>query len=148
MSKARPARQILRSTGAVLAGVVTVVALSIGTDALMNVTGVFPALGRPTGDGLLLIATLYRTVYGVAGGYLAARLAPGRPMPHALALGLVGLAASILGAVATWGKGPAYGHEWYPLALAALAIPSAWLGGKLRALQSGARATPTETARA
>jgi hypothetical protein len=40
-------------------------------------------------DALLLLATAYRTVYGVAGSDLAARLAPGRPMAHALALGVL-----------------------------------------------------------
>ena len=147
MSEARPPRQILRSTGAVLAGALEIVVLSIGTDVLMNAAGVFPALGQPMSDSLLLLATAYRTAYGVAGSFLAARLAPGRPMTHALVLGLIGLALSILGAVATWGKGPAYGHEWYPLALVALAIPSAWLGGKLRVMQSGARVTPSEIAK-
>jgi hypothetical protein len=52
-------------------------------------------------------------------------------MSHALALGVIGLVLSILGAVATWNKGPAYGHAWYPLALVALAVPNAWAGGKL-----------------
>jgi hypothetical protein len=132
----------------VLAGVLAIVILSIGTDALMNATGVFPALGQPMRDSLLLLATAYRTAYGVAGSYLAARLAPDRPMIHALLLGFIGLAVSILGAVATWGKGPASGHEWYPLALVALAIPSAWLGGKLRVVQSSARVTPSEVAKA
>jgi hypothetical protein len=148
MNEARPPRRTLRSIGAVLAGVLAIIALSIGTDMLMNATGVFPALGQPMNDGLLLIAILYRTVYGAAGSYLAARLAPGRPMTHALLLGFIGLAVSILGAVATLGKGPAYGHEWYPLALVALAIPTAWLGGKLRVMQSSTRVTPPEIAEA
>jgi len=38
---------------------------------------------------------------------------------------------SIVGAVATWDRGPGFGPKWYPLALVAIAIPSAWLGGKL-----------------
>jgi len=71
------------------------------------------------------------TLYGVAGGYIAARLAPDRSMQHALALGVVGLAVSIVGAVATWNGGPAFGPKWYPLALIAIAIPSAWAGGGL-----------------
>jgi hypothetical protein len=122
MSEARRPRHLIRSIGVVCAGVLAVVVLSIGTDVLMSATGVFPALGQPMSDGLLLIATLYRTLIGVAGSYLAARLAPGRPMAHALLLGFIGLAVCLLGAVATWGKGPAHGHEWYPIALVALAI--------------------------
>jgi hypothetical protein len=91
-------------------------------------------------DALFLLATAYRIVYGVAGGYLAARLAPDRPMQHALTLGVVGLAISIAGAVATWNAGPAFGPKWYPLALIALALPCAWAGGRLREMQVRARA--------
>jgi hypothetical protein len=60
-------------------------------------------------------------------------------MAHALALGVVGLAASIAGAVATWNRGPAFGPHWYPLALIATAMPCAWAGGRLRGVQSRAR---------
>jgi hypothetical protein len=117
----------------VLAGIV----LSLGTDAALSALGVFPALGEPMSDGMLLLATVYRTVYGIAGGYLTARLAPDRPMRHALILGTLGLLACTAGAVATWNKEPALGHEWYPLALVALALPPAWLGGRLREIQLG-----------
>jgi hypothetical protein len=47
---------------------------------------------------------------------------------HALVLGSIGLVLSIAGAVAMWDAGPA----WYPLALAASALPCAWLGGRLQ----------------
>jgi len=47
----------------------------------------------------------------------------------------IGLALSTLGAAATWNKGPAFGPHWYPLALVVLALPTAWLGGKLRVMQ-------------
>jgi hypothetical protein len=40
---------------------------------------------RDTGDYLL--ALVYRTVYGILGGYVTARLAPRAPMRHALILG-------------------------------------------------------------
>ena len=131
MSETHLPRRILRSIGALLAGVFAIVVLSVGTDVLMNAIRIFPLPGQPMGDGLLMLATAYRTVYGIAGSYIAARLAPFRPMSHALALGVIGLVLSILGALATWNKGPAYGHAWYPLALVALAIPNAWAGGKL-----------------
>ncbi len=140
MSETRPPRRIGRSIGAVLAGMLAVIVLSIGTDVVLHATGVFPPWGQPASDALLLLATAYRTVYGVAGGYIAARLAPDRPMTHALALGVVGLAASILGAVVTWNKGPAFGPHWYPLALIVLAMPQAWAGGKLWEMQLRARA--------
>lgn len=80
---------------------------------------------------MLLLATIYRTVYGVLGAYVAARLAPYRPMTHALVLGGIGFFVSILGTVVTWNKGPEYGQHWYPITLIVLAIPTAWLGAKL-----------------
>ena len=125
-------RRIGRSIGALLAGFVVVVILSLGTDVVLHATGVFPALGQLMSNTLFLLATLYRTVYGVAGSYLTARLAPDRPMQHALVGGLVGLVLSVVGAVVTWNKVPSFGPHWYPLALVALAMPQAWLGGVLQ----------------
>ena len=137
MSQIHRPRRLLRSIAALFAGVLPVIVLSLGTDVALSTLSGFPALGQPMNDGMLLLATLYRTVYGIAGGYLAARLAPDRPMRHALILGTLGLIVSTAGAVATWDKEPALGHEWYPLALVALALPPAWLGGRLRETQLG-----------
>jgi hypothetical protein len=67
------------------------------------------------------------------GSALAARLAPSRPMRHALALGVTGVGLATLGAVLMWDCGPA----WYSLANIAIALPCAWCGG--RALQGRAR---------
>jgi hypothetical protein len=135
MSEGQRPRHIGRSIGAVVAGALTGIALSIGSDAVLRATGVFPALGQHMSDALFLLATTYRTVYGVAGSYITARLAPDRPMGHALVLGAIGLAVSIVGAVATWNKVPSLGPHWYPLALVVLAMPPAWVGGKLRMMQ-------------
>jgi len=128
--KNRP-RRTLRSIGAVLVGLLAIVIISIATDSAMHATGVFPPFGEPMSDALFLLATAYRIVISVAGCYIAAQLAPDRPMRHALALGVVGVVVSSAGAVATWNGGPAFGPHWYPLALIALAMPCAWLGGKL-----------------
>jgi hypothetical protein len=132
-SGSRPYR--LRRSVAVLAGLVTVVGLSTGTDAIMHGLGVFPQPGVPMSAGLFLLATLYRSAYGIFGSYLAARLAPNRPMAHALVLGGIGFAASALGVLATLGRGPEFGPLWYPLALVLLALPDAWLGGRLFSMQ-------------
>jgi hypothetical protein len=121
---------LLRRTGAVFAGLVVVVVLSTATDMVLHGTGVFPGGSEPMAGALFLLATAYRTAYGVAGGYVAARLAPDRPLAHAVVLGTIGLAVSIVGTVATWDK-PEFGPHWYPLALAVLALPSSWAGGKL-----------------
>ena len=133
MSQPAPSRRVLRSIGALLAGMLVNIILSIATDMGLVAAGVFPPLSEPAmfTTPLLLLATAYRTIYGIAGSYLAARLAPHHPMRHALVLGFVGLAACIAGAVTMWGVGPA----WYPLALVALALPTAWAGGKLCVMQ-------------
>ena len=128
-------KNTLKSIGAVLAGFVAVVVLSLGTDLVLHATGVFPPWDQRMSDALFLLATVYRTIYCIAGSYIAARLAPDRPMAHALVLGVVGLVVSTAGSVATWNKGPEFGPHWYPVALVVTAIPCAWLGGRLRIMQ-------------
>jgi hypothetical protein len=67
-------------------------------------------------------------IYSVAGSYLAAGLAPDRPMRHAMILGIVGFAVSFVGTIVMWGTPP----DWYPMSLVVVAIPCAWIGGKLK----------------
>ena len=86
-------------------------------------------------DALFALATAYRTIFGVLGAYITARLAPSRPMMHALILGALGTVAAAAGAIAMWDKMPAIGPKWYALALIAPRLPAAWLGGKLRLMQ-------------
>ncbi len=118
---------VLRHIGAVLAGIVAVVALSIGTDALLQNT-IFPQLAQKNAPNmLLLIATAYRTVYGILGGYVTARLAPGLPMIDATVLGVIGTAAALAGALMMQGESAA----WYPWTLVVLALPQTLLGGYL-----------------
>jgi len=126
---ATPTRHVPRRIGAVLAGLLAIFILSTATDVALHATGVFPPWGERMSDALFLLALAYRIVYGVAGCYVTARLAPDRPMQHALALGAVGVVFSTAGAVAMWDAGPA----WYSLAVIAIAMPCAWAGGKLGA---------------
>jgi hypothetical protein len=129
LASPRRPRAILRAIGAVAAGLVAVFAVTTATDVAMHLAGVFPPMdGPPMSGALFLLAFAYRLIFDVGGGYLTARLAPNRPMRHALILGGVGLALSIAGAVAMWDAGPA----WYPLGIAASALPCAWLGARLR----------------
>jgi hypothetical protein len=128
-------QNILKSIVAVFAGAVASIVLSVGTDALMHATGIFPAGTEPINDALFALATMYRTIYGVVGAYITARLAPDRPMMHALVLGGFGVVASTAGAIAMWSKLPALGPKWYPLLLIALAVPPTWVRGKLSLIQ-------------
>jgi len=128
-----PPRRIGRSIGALLAGFVAVVVLSLGTDLALHKAGIFPPFDQRMSDALFGLATAYRTVYAIVGGYVTARLAPDRPMGHALVGGFIGLVLATLGAVLTWNR--ALGPHWYPLALIVTALPTAWVGGKLRTMQ-------------
>lgn len=129
------AKNILQSIGAVVAGAVISILLEVGTDALMHATGIFPKGEGAMSDALFALATTYRTIFGALGAYLTARLAPNRPMMHALILGALGTAAAAAGAIAMWNKMPALGPKWYALLLIVLGLPTAWLGGKLRLMQ-------------
>jgi hypothetical protein len=130
-STSAPPRRRLRSTGAVLAGFIAIVVVSLGTDQLLHSLGVYPPWGEPMYDtGLNLLALSYRIVYGVLGSYLTARLAPRAPMRHALILGAIGFVVSLAGAI-TATTMVDLGPAWYPIALVLTALPCAWLGGAL-----------------
>jgi surface polysaccharide O-acyltransferase-like enzyme len=124
-------KNVFKSIGAVLAGFLAIVILSVGTDTALEQAGVLPN-GALFDTGLLLLALMYRSLYSVIGAYIAARLAPNRPMRHALALGVLGIFVSALGALAAQDLGPA----WYGLALVLVSLPLAWLGGKEFELRS------------
>jgi hypothetical protein len=126
---------LLRGIRAVLFGFVAVFVLSLGTDQVLHMLKVYPPWGESMSDGLFVLATAYRIVYGAAGSYIAARLAPDRPMMHALVLGSIGFVLSIAGAAATWNHLPPLGPHWYPIALVLTALPCGWLGGKLWNMQ-------------
>jgi hypothetical protein len=87
--------------------------------------------------GLNFLALAYRSLYTVGGMYVTARLAPYSPLRHAITGGVIGTVIATAGAVATipMNLGPA----WYPIALAATALPFSWLGGVLYARRVAAR---------
>jgi hypothetical protein len=123
---------IVRSILAVVAGFVVIGALAFGTGAALTAAGVFPPATEPVNDiGLVLFETAYVAVYAIFGCWLAAFLAPARPMRHALILGVLGLAFNLSMAAATWELRPA----WSILLNLALVMPYAWIGGRLRELQ-------------
>jgi len=122
-----------KSVLAVLAGLVVTIALSIGLDVIMYSTGVFPASGAEMTESNWSMATAYRIVAAIVGTWVTARLAPARPMKHALITGGIGMAIATLGAVLAWNKGPEFGPHWYMLALIITALPCAWIGAKFHA---------------
>ena len=112
-------------------GFMTVVVLSLGTDEVLHLLKVYPPWNQPMNDpGLNLLALSYRMIYAVLGSYIAARFAPSSPMLHAWVLGVIGFVIGTAGAIATI---PLHlGPAWYPIAIAATALPCAWLGGRLQ----------------
>jgi len=77
---------------------------------------------------MLTLAFVYRSVYAIVGGYVTARLAPDRPMPHVIILGTIGTVASIAGAIVGWDLS----SHWYPVALIITSVPFTMLGGRLK----------------
>ena len=120
----------LKSIGAVLAGLIFIVVASYVVDTILEITGIFtpPSAGFHT-TWMVVTATLYRTIISIGGCFIAALLAPSRPMLHALVLGFIGLAAGTAAAVVVipMDLSPA----WYPIVLAAEAVPCASVGGML-----------------
>jgi hypothetical protein len=107
------ARNILQSIGAVVGGAAVSILLEVGTDSAMRAAGIFPKAEGSMSDALFVLATAYRTLYAVLGAYITSRLAPNRPMMHALILGALGTLAAAAGAIAMWDKMPEIGPKWY-----------------------------------
>ena len=122
---------IVRSILAIVVGFLFIGALAGGTGAALSSAGILPAGGSMTDPALVLLEAAYVAVFAIAGCWLAAWLAPNRPMRHALILGFLGLVFNVIGAVATWGQRPA----WAIALNLALVMPYAWLGGRLREQQ-------------
>lgn len=121
---------VVRSIGAVVLGFVLIGALSFGTDYAISqfIPGFLDPGTQITSVPLLLGTMAYVAVYAVFGCYVTARLAPSRPMLHALVLGALGLAFNVMGTIAMWSTAPA----WYHTASLLLVMPYAYLGGRIR----------------
>ncbi|MEO5866068.1 MAG: hypothetical protein ABIS14_05045 [Sphingomonas sp.] len=122
----------IASTGAIVGGFLVTAILSTATDAVLHATGVFPPVPREMSDSLFALATTYRALFTVAGGYVTARLAPSRPMRHVWILAGIGLVAGLAGMIAYYTiGGAAMGPAWYAISIPLEAIPCVWLGGWL-----------------
>ena len=137
---AHGSRRIGGSILALVAGFLGNIALTLPTDMALQALSVLPTQGSPMNDLQSALATAYRTLYSILSSYVVARLAPRAPMGHALIGASIGMVLALAGAVATWNKG--LGPHWYPIALVVLALPTGWLGGKLRVMQISSNAQP------
>ena len=123
-----------KSIWAVVAGVLFIIIITTLVDILLHAIKVYPPMTVPLTDSLAVVASSYRLVIGVLGGWVTAKLAPRNPMKHALILGLVGIMLGTAGVIATWNAG--MGPRWYPVSLVILAVPQCWLGGKIFTMQA------------
>jgi hypothetical protein len=122
--------KVLKSIGAILAGMIFIGVTHSAVDRILEALGIFtPPTQRFDTPWMLVTATLYRTVLSIVGCFITGTLAPSRPMLHALILGVIGFVMSAIGTIVAikYDLSPA----WYPIALVALSIPCAWVGGRL-----------------
>lgn len=118
--------QLVKSIIAVIVGLTAGIVLSLLADMLLMASGLIQNLNLAPFP-LLSFIIGYRFVFNVISCWLAARLAPDKPMRHAIALGCLGFLISLAGAIFMWDQAPAY----YNIGLIVLAFPAAWLGGRL-----------------
>ncbi|WP_067537528.1 hypothetical protein [Nocardia crassostreae] len=121
----------VKSVGAVLGGLAVAAIASSAVDSVLQATGALPTGHIYASVPMVLTVVTYRTVFNVLGAYVAARLAPARPLAHALGLGIFGSIGSLVTAIATWNM--EIGPHYYPLTLAALGVPAAYAGATLAA---------------
>lgn len=119
-----------RSILAIVVGLAINFVAGLGLDQVFHMLGVYPPWGVPMNEpGDNALALSYRIVIAVLSCYVAGRIAPWAPMRHAMILGGIGFVLSTLGAIAATQM--ALGPIWYPVALVAVTLPCAWLGGAL-----------------
>jgi hypothetical protein len=114
-------KNILKSIGAVIAGLVFIGVTHSAIDAILESTGVLPKGNLYVSTSLILFVIFYRAVFSLLGCYLTAKLAPQNPMRHALILGGIGTLLSATGAIVTadMNLGPA----WYAWSLVVIPLP-------------------------
>lgn len=119
--------KILKNAGAVLAGVLTVIILSIGTDTILESAGIFPPFGQELTTWMLLLALAYRCLFTIAGGFVTAKLSQQTPIRNVKILAIIGVIGGALGVIAGWDLSA----HWYPIAIFLTAYPLTILGGKI-----------------
>lgn len=119
----------LKIIGSGVLGIAIGALLATGTDFVFERAGVLPGGHLWVSASLIIFVLFYRSVYTALGCYVAAKLTPGNPMHMVKVLGAIGFVVTALSAIFTANMN--LGPLWYPWALAILAYPSAWLGGKL-----------------
>jgi hypothetical protein len=126
-------KSVLQSIGAVLAGYLSSAILTAITIAALG--ALFPESYIPENISWVIFNVIYGCAFAVFGGYLAARLAPSRPLVHATILGVLMAIFAVLTGYSTSvaPPSPEYANQpaWYYPVLAITVLPSILLGAWL-----------------
>ena len=125
-------KNALKSFVAVLVGFFATFFLSVITDKILETIGILPSAFQPQAYRWwhLMLALLYRSLITVVGGYLTARLSPGKAQRDAVILAVIGTVLGILGTAANWDKAVLSG-TWYPIALLVASPVCIMVGAKI-----------------
>lgn len=132
-------RTIKRSVLVVAVGFFVAGLLSLATDTLLQHVAGFPGPGGMYGDSQLRWASIYHALYLIVGSYTTACLAPSNPMKHSLVGGAIVFVLALSNAVVVWNHVPPLGPHWYSISQIIAALPTAWLGGQIRVMQTAPR---------
>ena len=128
---------MVRSLLAVALGYVVMLVAYRGGDIILTALQpeFAPRPGEPPDAAYFVFLLGTGFFFMIAGGYVTALLAGRSEMKHALSLGALSIAMSILERILFAGEQPL----WYTVALMFLSIPSALVGGyfRLRQVESG-----------
>jgi hypothetical protein len=124
---------MLRSAGAVAAGILVLTALSFAFEwvaLLLSGAGVsFTPQNMST--PLRAIVSVLTLLSVVAGGYVTASLAARNQVAHATSMGAIELLLTVPVVLSMTGERPG----WVAIASICLLVPAAWAGGALRVAQ-------------
>ena len=124
-------KSIFKSIGVILLAFVVIALLSTLTDFLLESIGVLPNPQK----GLfvkwaILLVLFYRGVFTIFGGFIVAKLAPNKPMLHAIIPGIIGTLITVIAV-----SSPSFSEKaplWFGFTLAAITIPCIWLGVSIK----------------
>ena len=139
---------MLRSAGAVAAGILVLTALSFAFEwGALRLSGADVGLTPQNMSTPLRVSVSVLTLLSVvAGGYVTASLTAHKQAAHATLMGVTELLLTVAVVLSMTEHGPG----WLAVASICLLVPAAWAGGALRAAQlrraTGDAARPAETA--
>lgn len=122
---------ILKSIGVILLAFMANALLSVLTDFLLEQIGVLPNPEKGLFETWTILLVLsYRAIYTVFTGFIITGFAQNKAMLHALILGIIGTAITLLAV-----SNPEFVQKsklWFGFTLAAITIPCLWLGVKIQ----------------